>query len=177
MEQTTVSYPNLMTSSLKELLEFYNTHCGEGEQVKKFKDKDTAQTMVSGLIAKMEGNASPEVEEEMAEVKEVNDISIASQVSALNAGGTKSSTKNEGVWANVKILFEQGLSNKDAHKKICELYGNTNTTYACVAWYRNKFNKGGAGDAVKTTKVQDFIKKHGLTLSEEAVAELMAMVK
>jgi len=56
------------------------------------------------------------------------------------------SQKNENVWGNVKMLFDQGLSNKDVLTQIHEMYGNTNTSYACITWYRNKYNKIAKSD-------------------------------
>ena len=58
------------------------------------------------------------------------------------------SQKNENVWGNVKILFDAGKTNKETLAEIHELYGNEQTTYACIAWYRNKYNK-----AAKSTKM------------------------
>lgn len=58
----------------------------------------------------------------------------------------KSSTKqaiNQGVGAFVKNLILEGHANKDILKMVHEHYGNENTTYQCVAWYRNDMkNKG-----------------------------------
>ena len=48
---------------------------------------------------------------------------------------------NLGVGALVVDLINQGLGNKDVLAKVEEHYGNKNTTYACVAWYRNKLNQ------------------------------------
>ena len=56
--------------------------------------------------------------------------------------------KNQGVGAFVKKLIAEGLTNTDILKIVHEQYGNTQTTYACVAWYRNKMKK--AGQTAKT---------------------------
>ena len=48
------------------------------------------------------------------------------------------STKNSGVGDRVRSLFAQGLTNKEIVLLIAKEYGNDRTTYACVAWYRNK---------------------------------------
>lgn len=79
-------------------------------------------------------------------VVEVSSIpSLISQLSALNTAApetkVKTKTKNENVYGNVKILFNAGKTNKETLAEIHEMYGNTNTTYACIAWYRNKYNK------------------------------------
>ena len=56
--------------------------------------------------------------------------------------------KNQGVGAFVKKLIAEGLTNTDILKIVHEQYGNKQTTYACVAWYRNKMKK--AGQTAKT---------------------------
>ncbi len=83
-------------------------------------------------------------------VEAVSLPSILSQVSALNSPAPETkkakSQKNENVWGNVRLLFDQGLSNKEVLAQIHEMYGNTSTTYACIAWYRNKYNKIAKSD-------------------------------
>lgn len=73
--------------------------------------------------------------------------SLVAQLTSLNSPEPEvkksKSTKNENVWGNVKMLFDQGLGNKEVLAQIHEMYGNTNTSYACIAWYRNKYNKLG----------------------------------
>lgn len=88
------------------------------------------------------------VETETVEVPvvEVSSIpSLVSQLSALNTAApevkVKTKTKNENVYGNVRLLFNAGKTNKETLAEIHEMYGNTNTTYACIAWYRNKYNK------------------------------------
>lgn len=71
--------------------------------------------------------------------------SLVDQLTSLNSPAPETkkakSQKNENVWGNVKMLFDQGLGNKEVLSQIHEMYGNTNTSYACIAWYRNKYNK------------------------------------
>ena len=71
--------------------------------------------------------------------------SLVAQLTSLNSPAPEAkkakSQKNENVWGNVKMLFDQGLGNKEVLAQIHEMYGNTNTSYACIAWYRNKYNK------------------------------------
>ena len=85
----------------------------------------------------------PELEVPVVEVSSIP--SLVSQLSALNTAApevkVKTKTKNENVYGNVKILFNAGKTNKETLAEIHEMYGNTNTTYACIAWYRNKYNK------------------------------------
>jgi hypothetical protein len=75
---------------------------------------------------------------------------ILSQVSALSSPEPEvkktKSQKNENVWGNVKMLFAAGKTNKETLAEIHEMYGNTSTTYACIAWYRNKYNKLAKSD-------------------------------
>ena len=75
--------------------------------------------------------------------------SMLAQVSALSAQTEvkkAKSQKNENVWGNVKMLFDAGKTNKETLAEIHEMYGNTSTTYACIAWYRNKYNKLAKSD-------------------------------
>ena len=93
-----------------------------------------------------------EIESEVEEVSTPSLPSLISQVQSMTETVSEvkkaKSVKNENVWGNVKLLFDQGLNNKDTLAQIHEMYGNTNTSYACIAWYRNKYNK-----AAKSTKM------------------------
>lgn len=84
--------------------------------------------------------------------------------------------KNEGVGQFIRKLIREGLGNKAILDLVHEQYGNKNTTYACVAWYRNKMNKAGAEvkKASNLEWLQSFAKVNGL--SEEAVKELSTKV-
>ena len=68
--------------------------------------------------------------------------------------------KNQGVGAFVRKLIAEGLTNTAILKIVHEQYGNTNTTYACVAWYRNKMKKAGvvAKNAEATNIVAEMLK-------------------
>jgi len=118
------------------------------------------ETIVSEVVGEMEvttelapveveTEAAPEVETEAAPEVETSLPSLISQVSALSTE-TKvkkaKSTKNENVWGNVKMLFDAGKTNKETLAEIHEMYGNEQTTYACIAWYRNKYNKIAKSD-------------------------------
>lgn len=87
--------------------------------------------------------AAPVLEVPVVEVSSIP--SLISQLSALNTAApevkVKTKTKNENVYGNVRLLFNAGKTNKETLAEIHEMYGNTNTTYACIAWYRNKYNK------------------------------------
>lgn len=164
---------NLATSTLKEMVEWYNNHVEESEQVKKFKDKDTAQKLCGALMAKLVGTSDEDMEEEVEEVKEENATSILSQLTSANNGLGKTNTKNEGVGKNVMMLLEEGLSNKEILAKIHEMYGNANTSYACVAWYRNKWSKSASKREETEAKFQNFMKKYGVPA--EALEELKSL--
>jgi hypothetical protein len=170
---------NLATAKVSELVAYYNTHSGL-EPVKGFKNKEVAIQMVQGVIAQMEGAVSEEMQEELKQVREDNASSLVAQLTAaVNGSEKKTSTKNEGVWLNVKILFDKGLGNKEVLAQIHEMYGNSNTTYACIAWYRNKYNKTGskaaADNTAKLAELEAFSTKY--ELSHEAMVELYGMWK
>ena len=107
--------------------------------------EEAAPVLEVPVVVETETVEGPVVEE-VAPVVEVSSIpSLVSQLSALNTAApevkVKTKTKNENVYGNVKILFNAGKTNKETLAEIHEMYGNTNTTYACIAWYRNKYNK------------------------------------
>ena len=98
--------------------------------------------------AQVEAVVEPVVEAE-AEAEATSLPSMLAQVSALSAQTEvkkAKSQKNENVWGNVKMLFDAGKTNKETLAEIHEMYGNTSTTYACIAWYRNKYNKIAKSD-------------------------------
>lgn len=85
--------------------------------------------------------------------------------------------KNEGVGQFIRKLIAEGLSNKDILPIVHEQYGNKNTTYACVAWYRNNMKKSGAEvkKASSLDWLNNFAKAHNL--DETAVQELSVQFK
>lgn len=80
--------------------------------------------------------------------------------------------KNQGVGAFVRKLIAEGLTNTAILKIVHEQYGNTNTTYACVAWYRNKMKK--AGVAAKNTAATNIVTEMLKTEAEEPKPEAEA---
>jgi hypothetical protein len=50
---------------------------------------------------------------------------------------------NTGVGDFIRECITSGLKNVDILKLVAEKYTNNNTTYACVAWYRNDMKKKG----------------------------------
>lgn len=123
------------------------------------------------------------VEEVVEEVVEQATPSLISQfVKEVEAPSAELSApkakaeKNEGVGQFIRKLISEGLGNKAILDIVHEQYGNKNTTYACVAWYRNKMNKAGAEvkKASNLEWLQSFAKVNGL--SEEAVKELSTKV-
>lgn len=136
--------------------------------------------MVEVEIKAPEVEEAPEVEDDFPEPPKVEMPSILSQVAALNSAPVeeKKSTKrvkNENVWGNVKLLFDAGKTNKEALAEIHEMYGNTQTSYACIAWYRNKYNKLGDQGLSLEAKVNNFLCQFGA--SEEQVKQLLALIK
>lgn len=86
------------------------------------------------------------------------------------------SDKNEGVGIFIRKLISEGLGNKAILDIVHEQYGNKNTTYACVAWYRNKMKKAGqeVSKASNLDWLQNFAKAHNL--DELAIEELQRKV-
>jgi len=66
---------------------------------------------------------------------------LRSQLSVEPKVSTYKKPINLGVGNFINNLIETGLGNTEILKKVEEHYGNKNTTYACVAWYRNKVNQ------------------------------------
>lgn len=87
------------------------------------------------------------------------------------------SEKNEGVGQFIRKLIAEGLGNKEILSIVHEQYGNKNTTYACVAWYRNKMKK--AGQDVKKSNALEFLTNFAKAnnLSEESVEVLKQEMK
>lgn len=85
--------------------------------------------------------------------------------------------KNEGVGQFIRKLIAEGLGNKEILSIVHEQYGNKNTTYACVAWYRNKMKK--TGQDVKKSSALEFLTNFAKAnnLSEEAVEVLKQEMK
>ena len=80
--------------------------------------------------------------------------------------------KNQGVGAFVRKLIAEGLTNTAILKIVHEQYGNTNTTYACVAWYRNKMKK--AGVVAKNAEAANIVAEMLKTEAEEPKPEAEA---
>jgi len=88
--------------------------------------------------------------------------------------------KNQGVGIFVKNLISEGLSNKDIMVILNDQYGPDNTTtYACVAWYRNKMKKAGA-EVKKVPSALESVQRFlstCTTISEEEKEGLLETVK
>lgn len=170
-------YPSLVSGTMHEFVTFYNANSGL-DPIKKFKNKATAIQAVQQIIATLEG-VPAEGQEEEAEEIHADATSLSAQLTAANSGEKKTSEKNEGVWLNVKMLLAQGKTNKEILAELKEMYGNSNTTYACVAWYRNKWKKMVPVVSAED-KVGAWMLKHNLSgevLSTEAIADLVGMLK
>lgn len=81
--------------------------------------------------------------------------------------------KNQGVGAFVKKLIAEGLTNTAILKIVHEQYGNKQTTYACVAWYRNKMKKAGQTAKTKSALgvVEEMLKNVEAEVQTSAVEE------
>lgn len=119
---------------------------------------------------------APEVEVQATESSVLSSV-IAQVVEAKAEDKAPKSDKNEGVGLFIRKLISEGLSNKAILEIVHEQYGNKNTTYACVAWYRNKMKKAGAVQAKSSALdfINNFAKSNGL--SEEAVEVLKSEFK
>lgn len=110
---------------------------------------EVVETVVETVPEVVETVVETVVEVEPVVEVETNLPSMLAQVSALSAQTEVKKTKsqkNENVWGNVKMLFDAGKTNKETLAEIHEMYGNEQTTYACIAWYRNKYNKLAKSD-------------------------------
>ena len=120
---------------------------------------ETMEQQDSSLTALMQ-NLQESVEREQQEV----------EVPTKPAAPAVKVEKNQGVGQFVRRLIAEGMSNKDILKEVHDAYGNTQTTYACVAWYRNKMKK--ANQQAKVTSavgtVEEFLNKE--TTEEEPSA-------
>lgn len=119
---------------------------------------------------------APEAEVQATESSVLSSM-IAQVVEAKIEDKAPKSDKNEGVGLFIRKLISEGLSNKAILEIVHEQYGNKNTTYACVAWYRNKMKKAGAVQAKSSALdfINNFAKSNGL--SEEAVEVLKSEFK
>lgn len=97
----------------------------------------------------------------LQEVKPLEEVKVEDKPATIQV------EKNVGVGQFVRKLIADGMANKDILKVVHEQYGNTNTTYACVAWYRNKMKKT-AQAKVQSTAVEQVTKMlEGETKAEE----------
>ena len=92
------------------------------------------------------------LQQEVKPLDEVKTVEVKTEVKV---------EKNQGVGAFVRKLIAEGLTNTAILKIVHEQYGNTNTTYACVAWYRNKMKKAGvvAKNVEATNIVTEMLKE------------------
>jgi len=99
------------------------------------------------------------------EVKPLDEVKVEDKPTTIAV------EKNVGVGQFIRKLISDGMANKDILKVVHEQYGNTNTTYACVAWYRNKMKKT-AQAKVQSTAVEQVTKMlEGEAPVEETKAE------
>ena len=141
--------------------------------------KSKVVPVVSELIADEIENIeilTTEVEEEVV-VQPSMMAQLVAQVVESSPEVVVKADKNEGVGQFIRKLIGEGLGNKEVLAIVHGQYGNKNTTYACVAWYRNKMKKAGVVQQVVTNLdwLQNFAKANGL--SEESTEELGKALK
>lgn len=105
------------------------------------------QTLEGELLVEFD-NVEPTTENDMISMEEwlkgcskdeLNEIeSIIKELKKA-----KQVVKNIGVGELINNLLIEGHSNIEILKVVEVKYGNTKTTYACVAWYRNNLKKKG----------------------------------
>ena len=90
------------------------------------------------------------------EVKPLEEVKEEAEVEEAKA----KVEKNQGAGAFVRKLIAEGLTNTAILKIVHEQYGNKQTTYACVAWYRNKMKKAGQTAKIKSAQsvVEEMLK-------------------
>ena len=111
--------PKLTKAQRAEALEFYT----------QLSAPKTTINDISMLICSVELN-NEDIDELMAQLK------------ALRTTSHKSGPAT-GVGARCKELIKSGLGNKEVLAKIKEEFPMNNTTYSCVAWYRNDMKQKG----------------------------------
>lgn len=121
-------------------------------------EAEVVETAKPSMLASM-------LQQEIKPLEEVKEENKAEEVKAKVE-------KNQGVGAFVRKLIAEGLTNTAILKIVHEQYGNTNTTYACVAWYRNKMKKAGvvAKNAEATNIVAEMLKTEAEEPKPEAEA-------
>ncbi len=141
------------------------------------KSKKASAVVSSNVETKVEEVVETKVEEVVeTKVEEVEEVAVeqpsllasmlqqeVKPLEETKAEETKPEVKvekNQGVGAFVRKLIAEGLTNTAILKIVHEQYGNTNTTYACVAWYRNKMKKAGvvAKNVAATDIVTEMLK-------------------
>lgn len=114
------------------------------------------KTVVAPIETTLEVVAEPVVDTATSELELVEPVSLLTEWTSLLRQHEVTSLenalvednpaaaqveKNVGVGQFIRKLIGDGMANKDILKVVHEQYGNKNTTYACVAWYRNKMKK------------------------------------
>jgi hypothetical protein len=120
---------------------------GVNIMAKKSKVVPSVVSNLADIIAEVNNGVvvEPVVEVVVEPVVEVkSDLTEQLEAIVSNPVPAVKQDKNEGVGIFIKKLIVQGKGNKEILALVHEAFGNKNTTYACVAWYRNKMKKTGA---------------------------------
>lgn len=109
-------------------------------------DAEVVETIQPSMLASM-------LQQEVKPLEEVKEEAEVEEAKAKVE-------KNQGVGAFVRKLIAEGLTNTAILKIVHEQYGNKQTTYACVAWYRNKMKKAGQTAKIKSAQsvVEEMLK-------------------
>ena len=120
-------------------------------------DKEESAVEQPSMLASM-------LQQEVKPLDEVKTVEVKTEIKV---------EKNQGVGAFVKKLIAEGLTNTAILKIVHEQYGNKQTTYACVAWYRNKMKKAGQTAKIKSAQsvVEEMLKNVEAEVQTSAVEE------
>ena len=120
-------------------------------------DKEESAVEQPSMLASM-------LQQEVKPLDEVKTVEVKTEIKV---------EKNQGVGAFVRKLIAEGLTNTAILKIVHEQYGNKQTTYACVAWYRNMLKKAGQTAKIKSAQsvVEEMLKNVEAEVQTSAVEE------
>ena len=88
----------------------------------------------------VDNDSKQQIEDLKLEIQDLEAKLSEAKKKLRELGGAKVRV-NTGVKDFVKPLLDEGKTNKEILELVHQHYGNENTTYACVAWYRNNLKK------------------------------------
>lgn len=84
-----------------------------------------------------------DLKEEIMKLSGPDKLTLFNWFKTIGAKKKEGKAKNIGVGEFINGLIFEGYSNKEIAEKCKEKYGNEQTNYGCVVWYRNKMKKEG----------------------------------